>query len=152
MTASEMAAPGDVAAPAEMTGIHHVRLPVSDLKRSRAFWEDVFGYVWDFDFPGDHGPVATAVRHPGGGPNVVLWLDAERARASAGFVWFGIGLPAAADVERLRDRLDARSIAHGGIQGAFVDVKLPFVADPDGNLISFYVKPSRDSVAPAGGV
>jgi catechol 2,3-dioxygenase-like lactoylglutathione lyase family enzyme len=133
-----------------MTGIHHVRLPVSDLERSRAFWQDVLGYEWDFDFPGDDGPAASALRHPDGGPNVVLWLDAERARASAGFVWFGLGLPAAADVERLRDELDALEIPHGGIQGAFVDVKLPFVSDPDGNLISFYVKPSSLAVAPAG--
>ena len=133
-----------------MTGIHHVRLPVSDLARSRSFWEDVLGYVWDFDFPGEEGPAATALRHPDGGPNVVLWLDPERARASAGFAWFGIGLPSADAIEALRDDLDAHSIRHGGIQGAFVDIKLPFVEDPDGNLISFYVKPSPHAVAPAG--
>ena len=132
-----------------LTGIHHVRLPVSELARSRTFWEDVLGYEWDFDFPGDDGPAAVALRHPDGGPNVVLWLDAERARASAGFVWFGIGLASAGEIEDLRDDLDARSIAHGGIQGAFVDVKLPFVEDPDGHLISFYVKPSPHTVAPA---
>jgi hypothetical protein len=50
-----------------------------------------------------------------------------------------LGLPSAAAVEALRDDLDVRGIAHGGIQTAFVDVKLPFVEDPDGNLISFYV-------------
>jgi catechol 2,3-dioxygenase-like lactoylglutathione lyase family enzyme len=135
--------------PITMTGVHHVRLPVSDLPRSRAFWQDVFGYVWDFDFPGTDGPGAVALRHPDGGPNVVLWVDAERARASRGFVWFGIGLPTASAVEALRDRLDAQQIAHGGVQGAFVDVKLPFVEDPDGHLISFYVKPSPHAVAPA---
>jgi catechol 2,3-dioxygenase-like lactoylglutathione lyase family enzyme len=133
-----------------MTGVHHVRLPVSDLARSRAFWEDLFGYEWDFDFPGDDGPAASALRHPDGGPNVVLWLDAERAKASSGFVWFGIGLPSADEITALRDELDARAIPHGGIQGAFVDVKLPFVEDPDGHLISFYVKPSALAVAPAG--
>jgi catechol 2,3-dioxygenase-like lactoylglutathione lyase family enzyme len=132
-----------------MTGIHHVRLPVSDLAVSRAFWQDVLGYEWEFDFPGENGPAATAMRHPLGGPNVVLWLDPERARVSAGFVWFGIGLPSAHDVERLRDHLDALSIPHGGIQGAFVDVKLPFVELPDGHLVSFYVKPSAESVASA---
>ncbi|MCU1409728.1 MAG: hypothetical protein JWR04_435 [Rhodoglobus sp.] len=133
-----------------MTGTHHVRLPVSDLEASRAFWQGVLGYEWDFDFPGEDGPVATALRHPNGGPNVVLWLDPERARASAGFTWFGIGLPSAAEVEELRGQLDALSIPHGGIQGAFVDVKLPSVETPDGHLITFYVKPSPHSVAPAG--
>jgi catechol 2,3-dioxygenase-like lactoylglutathione lyase family enzyme len=132
-----------------MTGVHHVRLPVTDLTRSRAFWQDVLGYVWDFDFPATDGPTGVALRHPDGGPNVVLWVDAERARASGGFVWFGIGLPSATAIEALRDRLDEQHVVHGGIQGAFVDVKLPFVEDPDGHLISFYVKPSPHAVAPA---
>ena len=132
-----------------LTGIHHVRLPVSDLAVSRRFWEDVLGYAWDFDFPGDGGPAAVALRHPDGGPNVVLWPDPVLARASGGFVWFGIGLPSADAIEALRDELDSRSIPHGGVQGAFVDIKLPFVETPDGHLVSFYVKPSPHTVAPA---
>ena len=132
-----------------MTGIHHVRVPVSDIAQSRVFWADVLGYVWDFDFPGEDGPIATALRHLAGGPNVVLWLDPARARASSGFVLFGIGLPTATAIERLREELDLRGIPHGEMQGAFVDVKLPFVETPDGHLISFYVKPSPGSVAPA---
>jgi hypothetical protein len=77
----------------------------------------------------------------------VLWLDtAPRNRAQ--FVSFGIGLPSRAAIEALAAELDSRGIPHGGVQGAFVDVKLPFVEDPDGNLVSFYVKPSADVVDP----
>jgi catechol 2,3-dioxygenase-like lactoylglutathione lyase family enzyme len=127
-----------VTGPRTLTGVHHVRLPVSDLARSRSFWEDLFGYEWDFDFPGEDGPAGVALRHPDGGPNLVLWLEHGHERA-AGFVSFGLGLPSAAAVEALRADLDARGVPHGGIQSAFVEVKLPFVEDPDGNLVSFYV-------------
>jgi hypothetical protein len=77
----------------------------------------------------------------------VLWLDsAPRDRGQ--FVSFGLGLPSGAAIEALAVELDSRGIPNGGVQGAFVDVKLPFVEDPDGNLVSFYVKPSADAVGP----
>jgi len=131
------------------TGLHHLRLPVADLDAAREFWVDVFGYRHDFDFPGDDGPAAIALRHPGGAPNLVLWNDPGRAAASAGFVWFGIGLPSAAAVEDLARRLDAAGIRHDPIEGAFVDIKLPRVETPDGQFVSFYVKPDPAAVAPA---
>ncbi|MCU1409868.1 MAG: glyoxalase-like domain protein [Rhodoglobus sp.] len=132
-----------------LTGIHHVRLAVTDLARSRRFWEDIFGYEWEFDFPGADGPAATALRHGRGGPNLVLWLEPRSREPRGQFVSFGIGLPSGEAVEALAAELDSRGIRHGGVQGAFVDVKLPFVEDPDGNLVSFYVKPSPDVVEPA---
>jgi hypothetical protein len=58
---------------------------------------------------------------------------------TAGFPWFSIGLPSAQAVFDLEAELDRRGIVHGGVQPAFVEVKLPFVRDPDGHLIGFYV-------------
>ncbi|NEM91094.1 VOC family protein [Galbitalea soli] len=127
-----------------LTGTHHIRLPVSDVQTAREFWEGVLGYEWEFDFPGDSGPVASAFRHLSGGPNVVLWLDPERAREFAGFVMCGIGVEDASAIDRLKAALDARGIPHGGVQGAFVEVKLPFVRTPGGPMVSFYVKPDPD--------
>jgi catechol 2,3-dioxygenase-like lactoylglutathione lyase family enzyme len=119
-----------------LLGIHHVRLPVADLARSYAFFADVLGYERDFDFPGESG---WALRHPEGGPKLVLWHDPALAAASAGFPWFSIGLPSARTVTDLATELDRRGIRHGGVQPAFVEVKLPFVHDPDGHVIGFYV-------------
>jgi catechol 2,3-dioxygenase-like lactoylglutathione lyase family enzyme len=124
-----------------LTGVHHVRLPVSDLARSFAFWGEVLGYERDFDFPGPDGPLGWALKHPLGGPRVVLWRDAERAAVSAGFSWFSLGLPSSRDVVSLAEDLDRRGISHGGVQDAMVEVKLPSVVDPDGHLIGFYVLP-----------
>ncbi len=119
-----------------VTGLHHVRIPVTDLDRSIAFWSEL-GFVHDFDFPERAG---VAVRS--GSASVVLWLDPERARAAAGSVIVGIGVPDQGTLERLAVELDDRGVRHGGIQPAFVEAKLPFVEDPDGTLIGFYVMPA----------
>jgi catechol 2,3-dioxygenase-like lactoylglutathione lyase family enzyme len=124
-----------------LSGVHHLRLPVRDVVRSYAFWSGVLGYERDFDFPGPHGVLGWALKHPAGGPNLVLWHDPDRAAATCGFPWFSLGLPTRQDVLNLAETLDRLGIAHGGVQDAFVEIKLPFVHDPDGHLISFYVKP-----------
>jgi catechol 2,3-dioxygenase-like lactoylglutathione lyase family enzyme len=122
-----------------LRGIHHVRLPVADLTRSFAFYSQLLGYERDFDFAGEDRPSGWALRHAEGGPNLVLWHDPALAAAASGFPWFSIGLPSAHAVADLAAELDRRGIAHAGLQPAFVEVKLPFVHDPDGHLISFYV-------------
>ncbi|MCW2759008.1 MAG: hypothetical protein JWO46_2754 [Nocardioidaceae bacterium] len=124
-----------------LTGVHHVRLPVSDLARSFTFWNEVLGYERDFDLPGPDGPRGWALKHPQGGPRLVLWHDPERAAATAGFAWFSLGLPSGRDVASLAEELDRRGISHGGVQDAMVEVKLPSVSDPDGHLVGFYVVP-----------
>jgi catechol 2,3-dioxygenase-like lactoylglutathione lyase family enzyme len=126
-----------------IVGVHHVRLPVRDLERSFAFWHQLLGYERDFDFLGSDGPLGWALRHPAGGPDLVLWHDPELAAATAGFPWFSMALPSADDVRALCAELDRRGIAHGGIRSALVDVKLPFVQDPDGHLVGFYVSGPR---------
>jgi catechol 2,3-dioxygenase-like lactoylglutathione lyase family enzyme len=122
-----------------LAGVHHVRVPVSDLSRSTEFWVENFGYEFNFEFPGDDGPAGIALKHATGGPNIVLWHDPELAKRLAGFPLFAIGCRSADEIVALKDRLDERGIANGGIQSAFVQVKLPFVEDPDGHLVGFYV-------------
>jgi catechol 2,3-dioxygenase-like lactoylglutathione lyase family enzyme len=135
-------------APLAFTGLHHARIPVSDLDRAVTFWRERFGFEWDFDFPGDLGDGAgggageragVAVRS--GAVSVVLWLDPQRAAATRGFVSVGIGVPDTSALESLARALDLAGVAHGGIHPAFVESKLTFVEDPDGNLINFYVMP-----------
>ncbi len=42
----------------ETTGLHHLRLTVTDLARSRAFYEDVLGFQVAAESPGDPGDPA----------------------------------------------------------------------------------------------
>ena len=55
-----------------LAGAHHVRLPVADLDRSFAWYGGLLGYQRDFDFKTDGRIVAYALKHPGGGPPLVL--------------------------------------------------------------------------------
>jgi len=41
----------------EFTGIHHLKLPVSDLALSREWYERVLGYIVEREFPKDDGVV-----------------------------------------------------------------------------------------------
>jgi catechol 2,3-dioxygenase-like lactoylglutathione lyase family enzyme len=125
----------------ELTGVHHLRIPVADLPTSYAFWHEVLGFERDFDFPGPEGALGWALKHPRGGPGIVLWHDPPMAAACSGFPWISFGLPSSHDVVALAAELDRRGVDHGGIQDALVEIKLPFVRDPDGHLIGFYVKP-----------
>jgi catechol 2,3-dioxygenase-like lactoylglutathione lyase family enzyme len=125
--------------PMALAGVHHVRLPVSDLAGSVQFWSDILGYEVNFEFPGEDGPPGIALKHTNGGPNLVLWLDPALAKLTSGFPWFAVGCRSAEEIYELKERLDERGIANGGIQDAFVQIKLPFVEDPDGHLIGFYV-------------
>ena len=41
----------------QLTGIHHVKFPVSDLAASRAWYERVFGFEVTIEFPDEQGIV-----------------------------------------------------------------------------------------------
>jgi len=64
----------------EFTGIHHVKLPVSDLARSREWYERVLGHTVEREFPDDDGVIrGVGGRLPGAGVPVALRQDAQAA-------------------------------------------------------------------------
>ncbi|WP_199730686.1 VOC family protein [Amycolatopsis panacis] len=76
-----------------LDGVHHLKLPVSDLERARAWYESRLGYQVATEFA-EHGMVTgLAMTHPRGGPMFALRLDPQRAKAAAGFDYFSIGVP-----------------------------------------------------------
>jgi catechol 2,3-dioxygenase-like lactoylglutathione lyase family enzyme len=126
----------------QLSGAHHVRIPVSDLDAAVAWFADLLGYEKEFAFKAQESVIGWALRHTNGGPAITLIEDAGRARACRGFPLFAFGVPDEATVCSIAARLDAREILHGGVQPALVKVKLPFVEGPDGVLFGFYVKES----------
>ena len=122
-----------------LSATHHVRLPVSDLERAIVWFADVLEYERDFPFKKDDQVIGWALKHAAGGPPLVLIADAPRAKVCSGFPFFAFGVPDEAAIRQIEERLDARGIAHGGVQPALVEVKLPFVDGPDGILVGFYV-------------
>jgi glyoxylase I family protein len=130
--------------------IHHLRLTVTDVARSRAFYTEVLGFtvaVEEPPPPGDEHHEAIAESLQGG---VILMhdgmfiglrpIDDERASAADRFDPLRIGLdhlsfsvPTRVDLEAAAQLLDDRGIEHGPIR-ELVPLGLCFLAffDPDG--------------------
>src|SRR5260370_23010128 len=58
----------------QLDGIHHVKLPVRDLARSRAWYESRLGYRAAIEFIEQGKLMGIVMRHPNGGPALGLRL------------------------------------------------------------------------------
>ena len=83
--------------------------------------------------------MGVALRDPSGTVRLAVWHDPARAAALSGFDPIALAVPARADVQALRARLDDLGEPHGGIitghEGGSVLVGLH---DPDGIEIRLY--------------
>ena len=61
----------------ELDGVHHVKLPVSDLDRSRAWYESRLGYQAGTEFVENGTMMGVVMMHPNGGPPFGLPLFTE---------------------------------------------------------------------------
>ena len=121
-----------------LAGIHHLKLPVTDLARSLEWYRSRLGYQAQVEFV-EHGTLmGVGLTHPAGGPDLGLRLDPERARAAAGFDYFAIGVPDKAAIDQLARKLDALGQPHAGVHLASLGWILPEVLDPDGHALRFY--------------
>jgi catechol 2,3-dioxygenase-like lactoylglutathione lyase family enzyme len=121
-----------------LDGVHHLKLPVADLERSRAWYESRLGYVVRIEFVEDGRLMGVSMRHPRGGPDLALRLDPQRAAAAAGFDYFSFGVADRADLEALAERLTAFGDQHAGVHFATIGWILPGAHDPDGHEVRFY--------------
>ena len=135
----------------QLDGIHHVKLPVRDLARSRAWYESRLGYITAIEFAEQGKLMGIGMRHPNGGPEFALRLDPARAEAAAGFDYFSIGVPSKEAIEELAARLTALGEQHAGVHFASIGWILPELRDPDGHEVRFYTT-VHHSEPPAEGV
>lgn len=124
-----------------LDGIHHLKLPVTDLEQSLAWYLDRLGYFVMKEFVEDGVLMGLSMSHPNGGPDLALRLDPDRARAAAGFDYFAIGVPGQAAIEALAARFTEHGDAHHGVLRTPVGWVLPGVHDPDGHEVRFYTVP-----------
>lgn len=120
-----------------VTGLHHVKLPVSDVERSAEWYGRAFDFsrAWEVREEGElHG---AALRHPDGELQLALRRDPERAAVLAGFDTLCLAVGTRHDLDMVLSRLDERGVDHGtpfpGRGGDAVDVP-----DPDGHLIRLH--------------
>jgi catechol 2,3-dioxygenase-like lactoylglutathione lyase family enzyme len=117
-----------------VSGLHHVKLPVTDVERSRDWYATAFGFQPDLEFREEGRLCGAALRHPDGDLSLALREDPTRAAALAGFDTVCLAVGTRADLDELLERLDRLGVAHGrpfpGRRGDTVDVP-----DPDGHLV-----------------
>ncbi|MGW3997181.1 VOC family protein [Amycolatopsis sp. NPDC004772] len=121
---------------AKIEGFHHVKFPVSDLARSRAWYERVLGLDVTHEFPDADGVVRGVAGSVDGVP-VALRVQGTAAAGLAGFdpVCFSIADRAAA--EAWLARLDELGVEHPPLIEATTGWMVRF-NDPDGTEIRLY--------------
>jgi glyoxylase I family protein len=125
---------------------HHVRLTVTDVARSRAFYTQVLGFDVALDRPPDDDPDGVVADTLQGGvvltnAGVLIGLrPVDAAHAGDRFDPFRVGLDhlsfavdSRADLDRAVELLDAHGVAHGPIR-EMPAMGMAFLAafDPDG--------------------
>lgn len=124
---------------AAVSGFHHVKLPVSDLARTRDWYERVLGFVVDVEFVEDGVVTGLALTDPDRTVAVALRHDPARASALTGFDPISLRVPDRDGLKEWRTRLDGLGERHGammtGHRGGTVLVGLH---DPDGVEIRLY--------------
>jgi catechol 2,3-dioxygenase-like lactoylglutathione lyase family enzyme len=116
------------------SGLHHLKLPVTDVARSREWYKRALGFVDDIEFHEDGVLRGVALHHPESELRLALREDPERARALAGFDSICLAVGIRADLDALLTQLDNTGIPHTepvpGHGGWAADVP-----DPDGHVV-----------------
>jgi catechol 2,3-dioxygenase-like lactoylglutathione lyase family enzyme len=127
-----------------LQGIHHVRIPVSDIAVSRDWYPEVLGLEPVLDYEEEDRVVGVALAS-NDGVTVGLHLDPRRARALAGFCVLALQVDGQGALGAWVERLDALGVAHSGIREGHLGL-LVEVADPDGIVVQLHTAehPSSD--------
>jgi catechol 2,3-dioxygenase-like lactoylglutathione lyase family enzyme len=122
-----------------ISGIHHIKLPVSDVRRSRAWYERVLGFEPVMEFVENGELMGVALRREGCPAQIALRHDPARAHALSGFDAVALLVATRDDVRHWEAALDGIGESHGGLvtghKGGSVLVGLH---DPDGIEIRLY--------------
>jgi catechol 2,3-dioxygenase-like lactoylglutathione lyase family enzyme len=122
-----------------LDGIHHLKVHVTDVRRSAGWYAETLGYQPIMEFVEGTRLVGYGLSHPNGGTLLTLRLDPDQARKTAGWVYFEMGVPDTDALTGLAERLDGMGIGHGPVVRTPIGWLLPGVFDPDGHEMRFYV-------------
>lgn len=123
-----------------ISGIHHVKVPVSDVARSRAWYQRVLGFETLIDFVEDGEVKGAAIHRDGCQPQIALRHDPDRARAWSGFDAVALLVPTRDDVRQWSAKLDDLGEPHEVVQGHRGGSVLVGLHDPDGIEIRLYAE------------
>jgi catechol 2,3-dioxygenase-like lactoylglutathione lyase family enzyme len=130
-----------------LDGIHHVKIPVTDLARSREWYTSRLGYQVDAVFVEDGREMGLVLSHPNGGPDLALRLHPERSEGLGDFDFFAIGVPDKPAIDALAAHLTGLGERHAGVHLATIGWILPLLHDPDGHEVRFYTTQRHTELA-----
>jgi catechol 2,3-dioxygenase-like lactoylglutathione lyase family enzyme len=125
----------------------HIRLTVTDIERSRAFYDEVFGLPVAFELPADadaatreqlaflYGGVIYALGDSLLGLRPVAEDTFSEDRTGLDHVSFAVD--SRADLDAAAEMLDGKGIAHGGVKDIGAGSILEF-RDPDGIALELF--------------
>jgi catechol 2,3-dioxygenase-like lactoylglutathione lyase family enzyme len=123
----------------DLAPIHHVKIPVSDVRASADWYLRVLGLDVAIEFTEDDELRGVALEAADGTTQIALRHDPERAAALAGFDLVALGVPTRDGVQAWADHLAALDQEHGGIvKGHNGGSVLVGLHDPDGIEIRLY--------------
>lgn len=131
-----------------LSGFHHVKLPVADVRRSYDWYRRVLGLEQELEFVEDGVLMGLALRDHSDTVHLALRHDPARAAALAGFDPVALCVPARADLEAWRRRLDELGESHGGIVSGHAGSVIVGLRDPDGIEVRLYTPSSDDPEDP----
>jgi catechol 2,3-dioxygenase-like lactoylglutathione lyase family enzyme len=114
-----------------------IKIPVTDLALSRAWYAQVFDLRTTMEWADDDGVVRGAAMAGLGDLLLALREEPAAATATKGFGFLNIGVPEEADLARCAAHLDSLGIRHSSV---IIGAQGPLVGfhDPDGRELSFY--------------
>src|SRR5205809_6424464 len=123
----------------ELAGVHHVKIPVTDLARSLRWYRQVFGLRPTIEFPEAHGVVrGFSGEIPGLLPTMVSFrVNPAAAEGCRGFDPVSFAVQGRDDLERWVEHLDGVGVKHSPIVEASIGWLLIF-DDPDGLTLHLY--------------
>ena len=132
-------------------GVFGVKLPVSDLARSRQWYERVFGFTVALEFPDHEGVVrGVAGSLPGlGDTSISLRENRPVAAALAGYDILHLSVASRDELENWAAKLDRLTVEHSAIMDATSHWLLS-VVDPDRLEVRLHSRESHslDDAAP----
>lgn len=125
---------GEIAWP--VTGLHHVRLPVSDPWTSKEWYSRVLGFVPVMDVERETSVVGVVLRHTTG---LVIGLheDTARARALRGFAVLSLAVADRVQLGKWGELLSEAGVPHSPVMEGHLGEYLE-IPDPDGILVLFH--------------
>lgn len=121
-----------------LAGFHHVKLPVSDVPRSRDWYGRVLGMRTQLEFVEEGVLMGVSLTDPDQTLTLALRHDPGRAGHLAGFDPVALCVPSQDALLAWQQRLDDLGEAHGEILAGHVGQVLVGLQDPDGIEIRFY--------------